>query len=797
MVDNNFFTIIKGKREDYHFHSEVEVIFVVEGQIDLKIKDVVQTLMREDIVLVNSGVLHEIKCSDDAIYCKASYSYDMLTEILQESYIMFFCNSITDGNNSYAKLKSIFHNLIYEYIRKSRKTLCMQNSLLLTLLDCLIENFLIDTKEYSADESDLRLQTIYQYVNKNFKVGVSLSDLADEMYVSTSTLSRFFKKQTGLYFSDYVNRVKCRYAIHELLYTHKNITKIAMDGGFSNPSAFNKIFRDLYGVSPSEYRKAKRMEDKSQHIENDDELSLRKELILKEPYLNPSVHVQPEKHVKVSDRNPGNDYIHSWNKVINVGSAENLTMASVQAHALMMTEAIGYSHLRIWNVFAKNMMITDGKSIGDYNYDMLDTVLDFIVNNRLHPYIDFGRRPDAIIKSENQPMLWQDKGIDFQSEEIWRAAFEDFIKHIISRYGKDEVNQWIFEVSFDRNHIKDNQYFMGNGADHVEQFRVYGYIYNTIKGLCPDALVGGPGGVVDVNQQFLEKFLRLCIESDNIPDFVSFILFPYETHMENDTPITYRSTDRKNAIHMVEDIQGIVSKLGLKDTPLYVTECNNTIACRNYLNDSCYRAAYYVNLIAEIGEKVDMVAPWIVSDWVSNYYDFRGLVVGGPGIISKDSIKKPAFYALEYMEYLGNKILAQGDNYIVTKKGEDYYIACFNYKWYGVNYFVDDNANMSIEKINEVFENKDELRLSFGIEDMDKDTEYVIKMRTVNSEHGSILNEWKTLSYETKLTGPDIQYIKHRCIPGIQIEKKKAVNRVLEFSKVLEPHEVTFIHIYK
>ena len=297
----------------------------------------------------------------------------------------------------------------------------MQESLLLSILDCLIENFIVDSSDSYVDDGDLRLQKIYQYVNKNFKSGVSLSDLAEEMYVSTSTLSRFFKKQTGLYFSDYVNKIKCKYAVHELLYTHKNITKIAMDGGFSNASAFNKIFRDLYGVSPSEYRKAKRVDESSTKSETNDEKSLREELIIKEPYLNPDVQMQTGKKVNLSNRQTGNEYRHVWNQAINAGAAASLTFASVQAHTLMAAQELGYEHIRIWNIFSSEMMIHDGSTIGRYNYDMLDMVLDFIVSNKLHPFFDFGRRPVAVIKSENKPVVWKDDYIEFESEEIWQA----------------------------------------------------------------------------------------------------------------------------------------------------------------------------------------------------------------------------------------------------------------------------------------------------------------------------------------------------------------------------------------
>ena len=124
------------------------------------------------------------------------------------------------------------------------------------LLDCLIENYQLDNKAEALklSENDLRMQQIFQYVHNNFQYGVNLSKLAEQMYVSTSTLSRFFKKQTGIYFADYVNQTRIRYAMQELLYTEKNIMKIAVDCGFSNASVFSKLFKDIYNMTPSDYR---------------------------------------------------------------------------------------------------------------------------------------------------------------------------------------------------------------------------------------------------------------------------------------------------------------------------------------------------------------------------------------------------------------------------------------------------------------------------------------------------------------------------------------------------------------
>ena len=152
---------------------------------------------------------------------------------MQIENFVFLCNSVSDTQSSYNELRNIFQELVYQEVRQTRKTECLKESLILKLLDCLIENYQLDNKAEALklSENDLRMQQIFQYVHNNFQYGVNLSKLAEQMYVSTSTLSIFFKKQTGIYFADYVNQTRIRYAMQELLYTEKNIMKIAVDCG--------------------------------------------------------------------------------------------------------------------------------------------------------------------------------------------------------------------------------------------------------------------------------------------------------------------------------------------------------------------------------------------------------------------------------------------------------------------------------------------------------------------------------------------------------------------------------------
>ncbi|MCM8709929.1 hypothetical protein M2651_02680 [Clostridium sp. SYSU_GA19001] len=79
---------------------------------------------------------------------------------------------------------------------------------------------------------------------------------------------------------------------------------------------------------------------------------------------------------------------------------------------------------------------------------------------------------------------------------------------------------------------------------------------------------------------------------------------------------------------------------------IYVTEWNSTVSSRNYQNDSCYQAAYCVKNAADVLEKVDLIGFWVGSDQFTSANDSVEPINGGSGLLTRDGIKKPAFFCV-------------------------------------------------------------------------------------------------------------------------------------------------------
>ena len=80
-------------------------------------------------------------------------------------------------------------------------------------------------------------------------------DLAAELGMSESRFSRFFRRATGNSFTDFVNRVRVNRACQLLMETDRLVTHICYEVGFQNVANFNRRFRDIKGMTPSEFRR--------------------------------------------------------------------------------------------------------------------------------------------------------------------------------------------------------------------------------------------------------------------------------------------------------------------------------------------------------------------------------------------------------------------------------------------------------------------------------------------------------------------------------------------------------------
>ena len=792
--------IVRKSSKEEMIEPTVRIYYVFDGGARLIVSGRSYDLAQEEIVLVNAMERHSLNVKEKGVVCIISFSYGVVSRYMPDSGVFFSLNSKEPKTRPYHDIREIFRELIFIEAVGDDTSRCRAMSRFYELLDILFRHCMVRPSGQDAETAFPRkgklsdsekLQRILSYVNMHYQDTVSLREMAAGMYLSTSTLSRFFKKQTGYYFADYLNMVRLMHAASELTSTGNSVTKIALDCGFSNSSAFSKLFHDKYGVSPMEYRK---QEARRQELRQNERETIRNELAERLKEIQPKASVPVEKRacvqVDISDRT---ELKFPWGKLLNIGSLSALTRANVQYHLLYLANELQVSHVKIWSVFAKDLRITDGKTIGFYNFSVIDTVLDVIVENKLAVYFDFGSRPDVIIGVSDTTLFQEEVGVTFSAREIWESLFESFVKHLVSRYGTQEISPWIFDFCIDPTFRGSSCYYEDPEYDYQNVFE---FAWRTLRRLVPGAKVGGPMAIPNSPRGEMEDFLKKCSESGCRPDFISIPLLPYQPDPEG-------RTFQKNPDPLFEDrqlkiISGLAEQYFENGIPIYVSDWNLSVSNRNILNDSCMRGAYFCSRAYYLMKHADLCSIWFASDWLSNYYDTRKILNGSGGMLTQDNIRKPAFYAAQFLGRLGTDILFADREIIVTRiDAGNYMILCSNQVHFNVGYYMCTEDEIVPENMDAMVASDPAHTLELELTGLEENDEYVIKTRSVSRNHGSILDEWKRLGYENRPEREDVKYLREICVPHLSMEHSRVMNGKLHHRILLDEQEFQLIHIYK
>ena len=311
------YKIVKAGSEESFMQTDLIVLYVLEGEMSVRYYGDKIRMKKDDILLINSGMEYGICGIRDAIYGTASYSIGIISQIMDKKSLMLYADSARDILHTYQDLRDILQEMTAEYVLHAHQTRAAMDSMMLRLLDCLIENYQLGQGQIEADENDTdaRMRQMMQYIINHIHDEISLSDLANEMFVSTSTLSRIFKKSTGMYFADYVMRLRVRTSLGLLRTSEQNLTQIAMNCGFSTSAAFNRSFKKVTGMMPSEYRKKYQVTVESEEQETKDELEIREELKRK-GYQFSRQDNRKEYELNLSELSPSS-YKQVWRRQMN------------------------------------------------------------------------------------------------------------------------------------------------------------------------------------------------------------------------------------------------------------------------------------------------------------------------------------------------------------------------------------------------------------------------------------------------------------------------------------------------
>ena len=772
-----------------HYHQNPEMFYILRGNLDIKIDDKIYKMQSGDIVLINANKRHTVIGNEELLGARFEIDFHLLAEYMGSMQLLFWCNTVADRNHAYSNLRRLLDRILTRYFEKDDKSALYLNALYFETLYVLTSNFLVkadDVRLNIEDSQDrMRIRQIQNYVQANYQSQISLNDLADKLYLSNAYLSKYIKKNLGMTFMEYLNNVRLFHAVDELMYSDKNLTHIAYDNGFPTSASFTKTFRDVYKDSPSEYRK--KIQDEEEKDETETTLQQEEEQRILE-YLKFRTHKENPQSTRekeyVINAKKVKETLSACSKAINIGDGYLLLQSEAQQQVERIQKQIGVKYARIWNILSKEHCFS--KKDG-YNFRKLDQVLDFLLDHHLKPYLEVGSKPSLFMYTPERSINIEKTKMDSYDFKTFSEITRELCVHLVNRYGVEELETWYFEYWNDPS--------LNITEPDGEYYQRFDLLYRTMKNYSEDISVGGAGFILGYEALVCKKIFPIWKAREIHPDFLSVCSFQYIALIEDGGRLGRKSIDSQYMLNQIEIMKEIMKETGFQIPELHIDEWNFTISNRNVLNDSCEQGAYILKNCIEMNGAVDMMAYWHALDLYSDYYDTDTVLNGDSGLISRDGICKPSFYAFQFMNRLLPKVLEKNDHAIVTTNGRNrYVIACHNYKSLSSRYVFTDEDEIQLEDIEQYVEDIDPVKLNFTIQNV-KDGKYLVKIYRVNRECGSVQDLWKNLDYSKGLMRDEVDYLKSSAIPGIEMRTVEVENGELSLENSLEMQEIRLIDI--
>lgn len=248
----------------WHYHPEYELIFI-EGLTGIRhVGQHISSFMESDLVLIGSNIPH------------LNFDYGLMTDYqqivvqLKESFLKDTLIDTAEFTNIQLLFKRSVYGISFQGETKKRaakmlKEIQQLNSFerLIMLLE--IFNLLAQSDEYiqlnGEDTSvklflndKLRMGNIYDYIHHHYYKNTDVNEIADRIGLSTAAFCRYFKRQTNMTFTDFVNQYRINHA-KTMLLQDINVSEACYSVGFQSLSYFNKLFKKLVGCGPLEFKK--------------------------------------------------------------------------------------------------------------------------------------------------------------------------------------------------------------------------------------------------------------------------------------------------------------------------------------------------------------------------------------------------------------------------------------------------------------------------------------------------------------------------------------------------------------
>ena len=247
-----------------HWHDAMEILFCLNGQVTVHTERERFPLSHNQLAVFDAKEVHSISVSSP-LYMFLCIHVDKKQLSVYCPDLEFYhihCNPTCLSGlqaEAYEKLCHLAHALTRSNIKAEPADAMRSDGTALLMLADLIQFFSVYTPltdAPSTPHSNDTIRRIISYVMQHYKDPITLEDMASETGFSKEYFCRFFKQHLNITFLQYVNEVRISHAGRLLSSTDLPIQEVMRESGFTNQTVFNRLFKETYGITPRQMRKA-------------------------------------------------------------------------------------------------------------------------------------------------------------------------------------------------------------------------------------------------------------------------------------------------------------------------------------------------------------------------------------------------------------------------------------------------------------------------------------------------------------------------------------------------------------
>jgi len=815
----------------YHWHEDTEILFVLKGEIEITVENVTSHLYEGNVFIINNNALHYINAVNEegkakllALQFDINHFSQYKLDVSKLQFNLKYEKKGASKRIAYNQVRGILASMMKVVINNEEPRQLVIERHLLDLMIVLINNFKSESaRRIDSGSGEERLMEIIKYISSNCKDhGLSLDSIAEHFHLSSQYLSRYFKNRMGISLKKFLDNMRMNKSLQSLKVSDERIIDIALRYGFPDAKAYYRVFRSTMNMTPAEYRELHKLETKPKAIADYFSINSKETLSKLFEYIGGykntfNLRSEDKKVLEIKTNKSLRKVPKSITKLMTFGYAPHGLRSDFEEQLVNIQKDIQFDYVRFHGIFSDDMMFFNVKPNGEiyYNYNHIDWLFDVLLKHGLKPFLELGYMPKEMASSDQIIFHFESNVTPPKELALWTNMIADFMKHIINRYGIEEVLSWYFEFW---NEPDFGVFFRGSEDEFYDMFKA---TYKVIKNIDSRLQVGGFGTMNLLSgREWLKRFTSKAKVDQLQLDFFSFHIYQHTFESdEHELDLTDQLINVDHGAGFTEFAKTIFDmdidvslggpecftesvdlmikanmELEFAKSDYYITEWNSSADSRDLVHDTCFIASYIVKSVLQNAHKVLGMGFWTATDIFEEFRLEQPMFHGGFGLMTYNGIKKPGFHAYAFLSQLKGFVVYQEEGIIVTKHLDDYQILLYNYAHYNDLYQHFDHSQISMTNRYDVFQEQKALDYTLVLKSVAG--KYCIEKQWVNRQKGSAFDAWVDMGAPDKIGHKGLEYLKTFSEPGYSVETKLfKENTKLDFH--LEPHEIQLIHLQK